>query len=121
MSVSGPPVGPIAMGVTVRELVVRARDGDRDAFGPLVVTISDRSYALAVRILRDRDLAEDALQGALIIGCRRRSMFGSDHHPGNDSHDDGAIPSEHDHHGRAVTEGDRGPADARRAGSGGRS
>jgi len=55
----------------VRDLVERARDGDRDAFGSLVVTISDRSYALAVRILRDSDLAEDALQGALISVWRQ--------------------------------------------------
>ena len=55
----------------MRDLVERARDGDRDAFGALVVSISDRSYALAVRILRDSDLAEDALQGALISVWRQ--------------------------------------------------
>jgi len=55
----------------VRDLVERARDGDREAFGALVESISDRSYALAVRILRDSDLAEDALQGALISVWRQ--------------------------------------------------
>jgi RNA polymerase sigma-70 factor (ECF subfamily) len=69
--VNGPTRGPIAEGVTVRDLVERAREGDRDAFGSLVVMISDRSYALAVRILRDGDLAEDALQGALISVWRQ--------------------------------------------------
>jgi len=54
----------------VRELVERARDGDREAFGALVQVISDRSYALAARILRDGDLAEDAMQGALITAWR---------------------------------------------------
>jgi len=57
--------------VSVRHLVERARDGDREAFGALVGLISDRSYALAVRILRDSDLAEDALQGALISVWRQ--------------------------------------------------
>ena len=55
----------------MRDLVERARDGDREAFGALVGLISDRSYALAVRILRDSDLAEDALQGALISVWRQ--------------------------------------------------
>ena len=54
----------------MRELVERARDGDREAFGALVQVISDRSYALAARILRDGDLAEDAMQGALITAWR---------------------------------------------------
>jgi RNA polymerase sigma-70 factor, ECF subfamily len=50
----------------VDELVERARRGDRDAFEALVQLTSDRMYAIAARILRDADLAEDALQGALI-------------------------------------------------------
>jgi len=55
----------------VRDLVEQARNGDRDAFGALVQMISDRSYALAARILRDGDLAEDAMQGALITAWRQ--------------------------------------------------
>ena len=44
--------------------------GDREAFGDLVNATSDRMYAVATRILRDADLAEDALQGALITAWR---------------------------------------------------
>jgi RNA polymerase sigma-70 factor, ECF subfamily len=55
----------------VRDLVERAQRGDRHAFGLLVQTTSDRLYALAVRILRDADLAEDALQGALVATWRQ--------------------------------------------------
>jgi RNA polymerase sigma-70 factor, ECF subfamily len=55
----------------VRDLVVRAQDGDREAFAALVQLTSDRLYALAARILRDNDLAEDALQGALIATWRQ--------------------------------------------------
>jgi RNA polymerase sigma-70 factor (ECF subfamily) len=55
----------------VRDLVERARDGDREAFGALVQLTSDRLYAIAARILRDADLAEDALQGALITAWRQ--------------------------------------------------
>jgi len=55
----------------VRDLVERAQNGDREAFGALVRLISDRMYGLAARILRDSDLAEDALQGALINAWRQ--------------------------------------------------
>ena len=54
----------------MRDLVERAQDGDREAFAALVGMTSDRMYALAARILRDNDLAEDALQGALIAVWR---------------------------------------------------
>jgi RNA polymerase sigma-70 factor, ECF subfamily len=56
--------------VAVDELVERARHGDREAFADLVLLTSDRMYAIATRILRDADLAEDALQGALITAWR---------------------------------------------------
>ena len=52
------------------ELVERARRGDREAFAALVQLTSDRMYAIATRILRDADLAEDALQGALITAWK---------------------------------------------------
>jgi RNA polymerase sigma-70 factor, ECF subfamily len=55
----------------VRDLVERARRGDRDAFEALVQLTSDRMFATAARILRDSDLAEDALQGALITAWRQ--------------------------------------------------
>ena len=55
----------------MRDLVVRAQEGDREAFAALVHLTSDRLYALASRILRDNDLAEDALQGALIAAWRQ--------------------------------------------------
>jgi len=55
----------------VRDLVVQAQNGDRDAFAALVQLTSDGLYALAARILRDNVLAEDALQGALITVWRQ--------------------------------------------------
>ena len=53
------------------ELVERAQRGEREAFAALVGMISDRMYALAARILRDSDLAEDALQSALLTAWRQ--------------------------------------------------
>jgi RNA polymerase sigma-70 factor (ECF subfamily) len=52
--------------VSVRDIVERAMRGDHDAFGLLVNMTSDRLFAIASRILRDTDLAEDALQSSLI-------------------------------------------------------
>ncbi len=53
-----------------RDLVERARKGDRDAFASLVHQVSDALFAVAHRILRDSSLAEDALQVALITAWR---------------------------------------------------
>jgi RNA polymerase sigma-70 factor, ECF subfamily len=55
----------------VRDVVERAMRGDREAFGVLVVHTSDRMYAIATRILRDTELAEDALQSALLTAWRQ--------------------------------------------------
>jgi RNA polymerase sigma-70 factor (ECF subfamily) len=48
------------------ELVVRAQNGDEGAFASLAVAVGDRLHAVAHRILRDIDLAEDATQQALL-------------------------------------------------------
>lgn len=51
-------------------LVERARQGDGEAFDALARIVGDRCMAIACRILRDADLAEDAVQAALIIAWR---------------------------------------------------
>ena len=48
------------------DLVIRAQSGDEQAFARLAVAIGDRLHAVAYRILRDTDLAEDATQQALV-------------------------------------------------------
>jgi len=53
-----------------RDLVEAARRGDQAAFIDLVRPRSDRLFAIALRILRDIDRAEDALQDALVIAWR---------------------------------------------------
>src|SRR5215204_174318 len=47
-------------------LVEQAQRGDAEAFDSLARQAGDRCLAIAVRILRDVDLAEDAVQAALI-------------------------------------------------------
>lgn len=54
-----------------RALVDRAKGGDREAFDALARTVGDRCMAIAYRILRDADLAEDAVQAALITAWRQ--------------------------------------------------
>ena len=48
------------------ELVIRVQNGDEEAFASLAVAVGDRLHAVAHRILRDTDLAEDATQQALL-------------------------------------------------------
>jgi RNA polymerase sigma-70 factor (ECF subfamily) len=48
------------------DLVIRAQSGDEQAFASLAVACGDRLHAVAHRILRDIDLAEDATQQALL-------------------------------------------------------
>ena len=47
-------------------LVVKAQHGDRAAFGELAAAVGDRLYALAYRIIRDADAAQDATQEAIV-------------------------------------------------------
>jgi RNA polymerase sigma-70 factor, ECF subfamily len=52
------------------DLVERASRGDQDAFARLATANADRCYALAYRILRDPQRAEDAAQQALLGAWR---------------------------------------------------
>jgi RNA polymerase sigma-70 factor (ECF subfamily) len=49
-----------------QELVARAQGGDRDAFEQIVNVSFDRCHAVAMRLLRDSQLAEDAVQQAMV-------------------------------------------------------
>ena len=49
------------------DLVTRAQRGDKEAYGILAGGFADRFLAVARRILRDLDLAEDATQQALLV------------------------------------------------------
>ena len=53
-----------------RDLAVRAREGDHDAFNALAAASIGRLYGIATLILRDRDRAEDATQEALVNAWR---------------------------------------------------
>ena len=53
------------------DLVDRARQGDREAFGVLAAGAVDRLYAIARLLLRDTHLAEDATQDTLMRDVER--------------------------------------------------
>jgi RNA polymerase sigma-70 factor (ECF subfamily) len=53
------------------ELVVRAQNGDRAAFATLADAIYDRMHHVALRILRDHQIAEDAAQQAIVTIWRK--------------------------------------------------
>ena len=53
-----------------RDLVEAAQGGDREAYVLLIRARGDHLFAIAQRILRDVDRAEDAVQDALVIAWR---------------------------------------------------
>ena len=53
------------------ELVNQAKRGDREAFDALCRLTGDQCMAIAFRILRDFDLADDAVQSALLTAWRQ--------------------------------------------------
>jgi len=61
---------PGQAGAVIRNLVEAAQRGDQAAFVDLVRLRGGRLLAIAHRILRDVDRAEDALQEALVIAWR---------------------------------------------------
>ncbi len=56
-------------------LLARARRGEREALEALLARHLDAVYALAMRILGDRDLAQDAAQDACLNALRGLSRF----------------------------------------------
>ncbi len=61
-----------------RELLQAHVDGDDTAFAELVRRHSERLWSLALRTLRNREEAEDALQEALVSAFRRADSFRGD-------------------------------------------
>jgi RNA polymerase sigma-70 factor (ECF subfamily) len=65
-------VGELRVGSASRkDIVLKARSGDPEAFETLIRAAGDHLLAVARKILRDPDAAEDALQQAVIRAWRR--------------------------------------------------
>ena len=61
-----------------RDLIDRAKRGDRDAFTALVLQFGDRLYSVAYRILRDASRAEDAVQQTFLTAWRELNRLRDD-------------------------------------------
>lgn len=68
---SGSPSGPQRGHWVDGNLVALAQQGDQRAFSEIAIASSGRLFALAYRILRDHDQAEDATQQAIVAIWRR--------------------------------------------------
>lgn len=66
---SGPPP------VSYVELLGRTASGDRQAFKSLYLATGPRLFAIAIRMMRSRDLAEDVLQEAFVKIWERSWQF----------------------------------------------
>ena len=58
-----------------RDLVLRARDGDDDAFGEIVRTYQRRVYGVALRMTRRHEVADDIVQDTFIRAHRSLDRF----------------------------------------------
>jgi RNA polymerase sigma-70 factor (ECF subfamily) len=55
--------------------LAQAREGDRDALDALLGAVRPRLLAVALRMMRDRDDAEDVVQDAMMKVCRHLGRF----------------------------------------------
>lgn len=63
------------MHVDEKQLIAKAKNGDRAALSQLVNTYSERIYNLALRILRNREEAEDILQETFLTVIEKLHTF----------------------------------------------
>lgn len=68
-------MGTLAQPGMIEDLLARVAQGDRAAFGALYQATSARLFAIVLRILGDRDTAEDVLQDVYVRVWRRSGSF----------------------------------------------
>lgn len=61
--------------MTEKDLIQKARSGDQDAFGQLVVDHQNKVYTLCVHMVTDREEAADLAQEAFLKAWRNLSSF----------------------------------------------
>ena len=63
------------MAETEKDLIRRAKNGDQDAFGQLVLTHQNKVYTLCVHMVTNREEAEDLAQEAFLKAWRSLNSF----------------------------------------------
>ncbi len=63
------------MGIDNKELVARAKDGDRQAFDKLVKENKDKMFALTLRMTGDREVALDLMQDTFLTAYKEIGRF----------------------------------------------
>lgn len=58
-----------------KELIIRAKNGDQDAFGQLVLAHQNKVYTLCVHMVTDREEAADLAQEAFLKAWRNLASF----------------------------------------------
>jgi len=66
------------MRISDDDIISRLRKGERQLFGVLVGRYKDRGFSLALRILRNREEAEEALQDAFVRAYNGLGSFAGD-------------------------------------------
>ena len=61
--------------MTEQELVARAKAGDQSAFEQLVLDNQNKVYSLALRMVNDREEADDLAQEAFLKACQGLPSF----------------------------------------------
>lgn len=61
--------------MTETDVIRKAKQGDKEAFAELVTAYSERIYNLALRILRNREDAEDVLQETFLTVLQKLDSF----------------------------------------------
>lgn len=70
-----PPAHENFMGKNEADLVSAAQKGDLEAFNQLVITHQEKIFNLALRILGDKDSAEDITQNTFLAAFRNLARF----------------------------------------------
>src|SRR5215208_483046 len=75
------PVAPETAGLRELELLRKAKNGQREAYGQLVLLYQDRLYNAVLRLVGDREEARELTQEAFTRGLQKIDGFRGDASP----------------------------------------
>src|SRR3954469_14579164 len=75
------PVAPETAGLRELELLRKAKNGQREAYGQIVILYQDRLYNAVLRLIGDREEARELTQEAFTRGLEKIDSFRGDASP----------------------------------------